>query len=201
MAVGDGGQQRANQQGSAQRAGGQDSGGPQDWGAIKDDVGEIAGTAVEKGRQLLDSTLDSAREQATGYVDQRKDEVAQAISDFARSLRDACKEFDDRPNIRGLVDSAADGIDDFAESIRARSFNEIFDHAETMIRRRPGTVAVASAAIGFLVARFIKASGGNIRAEEARRRRTASKRPRGQGHQRQTRAQASPGSSYARSGV
>jgi hypothetical protein len=49
-----------------------------------------------------------------------------------------------------------------------------------------------------LVARFIKASGENIRAEEARRRRTASKRPRGQG---QTRAQASPGSSYARSGV
>jgi ElaB/YqjD/DUF883 family membrane-anchored ribosome-binding protein len=199
MAGRNGGQQRANQQGSAQ---GRERGGPQDWGAIKDDVGEMAGTAVEKGRQLLDSTLDSAREQATSYVDQRKDEVAQTISDFARSLRDACKEFDDRPNIRGLVDSAADGIDDFAESMRARSFNEIFDHAESMIRQRPGTVAAATVAIGFLVARFIKASGENIRAQEAGRRRTASKRPRGQGQQPQTtRAQASPGSSYARSGA
>jgi ElaB/YqjD/DUF883 family membrane-anchored ribosome-binding protein len=157
----------------------------------------IASSAVEKGRELLDSTLGAAREQATSYVDQRKDEVAQTIADFAGSLRQACEQFDDRPQIRGLVDGAANSIDEIAESIRARSFNEIFDYAEDMIRERPGTVAAATLALGFLVARFIKASAENIREQEAARHRTSG-RPRGQG-QRRARAQASPGSSYARS--
>jgi hypothetical protein len=194
MAAGKGGQQRQNQQSSTPRTGGGPGDGPEPWEGIKDDVSEMAGAAVEQGREFLDS----AREQATGYMDQRKDAVAQSIADLGQSLRDACAQFDDRPNIKTVVDSAADGIDQLADSIRARSFNELFDQAEYLIRRRPGTVAAATMVAGFLVARFIKASAESIREAEQQRRSTASKRSRGQGRQGQrARAQASPGSSYA----
>jgi hypothetical protein len=195
MAAGNRDEQRQLRETSSPRAGTAAGDGPEGWDSLKEDVSEVAGVAVEKGRDLLGSTLGAARQQATSYVDQRKDEVAESISDFARSLREACAQFDDRPNIRALVDSAAESIDGVADSIRARSFNEIFDQAEYMIRRRPGTVAAATLAAGFLLARFIKASAENIREQEAERRRTASKRPRGQGQR--ARAQAAPGSSYA----
>ena len=112
MSVGsrNGGQQRQNPT-SAQGAGA----GPEDWSALKDEVGGIAGAAMERGRTLLGSTLDSAKDQATSYVDQRKDEAAQVVADLATSLRDACREFDDRPNIRGFVDSAAGGLEQLAD--------------------------------------------------------------------------------------
>jgi hypothetical protein len=66
-----------------------------DWDALKDDVGEIAGAAMARGRHFLDS----ARDQATSYVDRRKDDVAQSVTDFASSLRESTTSFDDRPNI------------------------------------------------------------------------------------------------------
>jgi ABC-type transporter Mla subunit MlaD len=193
MAVGNGGQQRSNQQASTSSTGG--AAVPQSWDGIKDDVSEIAGAAVDQGREFLSS----AREQATGYMDQRKDAVAQSIADFGQSLREACAQFDDRPNIKTMVDNAAQGIDQLADSIRGRSFNELFDEAEYLIRRRPGAVAAATMMAGFLVARFIKSSAESIREVEQQRRRSASKRsPGGQGQQgRRARAQASPGSSYA----
>ncbi|HEX8166199.1 MAG TPA: hypothetical protein VF601_10485 [Beijerinckiaceae bacterium] len=201
MSVGNGGQQRT--QASSQGASSQGAGGPEDWGAIKEDVTQIASTAVERGRSLLDSTIGSAKSQATSYVDQRKDEVAQSIADFAGSLREALSQFDDRPGIREFVDSAAGGLDQVADSIRERSFNEIFELGEDMIRRRPGTVAIATMVAGFLAARFIKSSAEGIREAEAERRRGAGSQrgAQGQGSGRRPRAQASAGSAYARSGA
>ena len=75
------------------------------------------------------------------------------------------------------------------------------------MRRRPGSVAIATMFAGFLAARFIKSSAENIRETEARRRRGAGPaRASGQGQgrgpgQQRARAQSSPGSSYAQSGA
>lgn len=165
------------------------------WGTVKDDVGQIAEAAVEQGRHFLDS----AKAQATSYVDKRKDDAAQSVSDLANTLRETLKQFDDRPNIRAFADSAAEGLEQLAGTIRSRSFNEIFDDVEQVMRRRPGTVAAASLAVGFLAARFIKSSAEGIRQAEMQRRkggsqRSASSRAGQAGGG--SRAQASPGSGY-----
>lgn len=170
---------------------------PEGWDDIKEDVGQLAGAAVEQGRHFLDS----AKVQAATYVDARKDDAAKSVSDLAQSLRDTLKQFDDRPNIRAFADSAAEGLEQLAGTIRSRSFNEIFGDVEQIMRRRPGMVAAASLVVGFLTARFIKSSADGIREAEMDRRRAAGPnrgpfpRP-GQGG-RGTRAQASPGSGYA----
>jgi len=145
------------QQAEAQ-SGGQGADAP-DWDALKDDVGDIANAAVQRGRHFLDS----AREQATGYVDRRKENVAQSVADFATSLREATSSFDDRPNIRAFVDSAAEGLDQFADSIRERSVEDIFNDVEEVVRHRPAAVAAVTVAIGFLTARFIKSSAEGMR--------------------------------------
>jgi len=153
--------QQANAQPGAENA---------DWDTLKNEVGEIADTAVQRGRHFLDS----AREQAVGYVDHRKDNVAQSVSDLAVSLRESTRSFEDRPNIRAFVDSAAEGLDQLAGNIRDRSFAEIFSDVEDVVRERPAVVAAVTVAIGFLTARFIKSSAEGLRqthmAQTAQRR-------------------------------
>jgi hypothetical protein len=136
---------------------------PAEWDDLKGDVGEIAGVAIERGRHFLDT----ARHQATDYVDRRKGDMAQSVADLANSLRESTKSFDDRPNIRAFVDSAAEGLDQFAGSIREQSFSDIYGEVEEAMRRRPVAVAAVSVALGFLAARFIKASAENSSAERA----------------------------------
>jgi ElaB/YqjD/DUF883 family membrane-anchored ribosome-binding protein len=144
------GQQNTNRQ--------QDNG-TEDWDALKGDVGDIAGAAVERSRYFIDS----AREQATDYVDRRKDDIAQSVADFATSLRESTHSFDERPNIRAVVDTAAEGLEQLAGSIRERSFADFFNEFEDVVRRRPATVAAVSVAVGFLAARFIKSTAEELR--------------------------------------
>jgi ElaB/YqjD/DUF883 family membrane-anchored ribosome-binding protein len=144
------GQQNTNRQ--------QDNGN-EDWDALKGDVGDIAGAAVERSRHFIDS----ARDQATDYVDRRKDDVAQSVADFATSLRESTHSFDERPNIRAVVDTAAEGLEQLADSIRERTFADFFNEFEGVVRRRPATVAAVSVAVGFLAARFIKSTAEDLR--------------------------------------
>jgi ElaB/YqjD/DUF883 family membrane-anchored ribosome-binding protein len=162
----------------------QDSG-TEDWDALRGDVGEMAGAAVERGRYFIDS----AREQATDYADRRKDDIAQSVADFATSLRESTHSFDERPNIRAVVDSAADGLEQLADTIRERTFADIFNDFEGVVRRRPATVAAVSVAIGFLTARFIKSTAEDLRYDQHGMNRAQSGRGRPRQNQR-SRAQA-----------
>lgn len=130
---------------------------------------DIAGAAAEQGRQLLSS----ARSQATGFADARKNDAAQSIADLANSLRDSGGHFDDRPNIQSFVGSAAEGLEQLADGIRQRSFAEIYADVESFARARPLAVGAATVAAGFLLARFIKSSSLDLAAEASELRRKA----------------------------
>jgi hypothetical protein len=147
-------QQSATMQGAA---GGQ---GGADWDSLKGDVGDMAGAAMDQGRHILDS----AREQATGYVDQRKDDVAQSVVNLANSLRESGSAFEDKQQIRALVEGAAGGLEQLAEGIRSRSLGDVLGDVEDLVRRRPAAAAVATMAAGFLIARFVKASANSSRS-------------------------------------
>lgn len=148
---------------------------PPEWNAIKEDVTDIAGAAVERGRYFVDS----AREQATSYVDLRKESAAQSVADVANALREVTRSLEDRPQIKAFVDTAAEGLEGLAGSIRERSVADIYSDIEDVMRRRPAVVAAASLIAGFFVARFIKSSAEDLRLEEARaRRRTGSRQVR-----------------------
>ena len=125
-----------------------------DLDSLRGDVSGIADLAVERGRGFVDA----ARMQATDYVDRRKGDAAQSVTDLAKTLRDSSKTFDDRPNIKAFFDSAADGLDQLGTSIQERSFSEFYEDAEALARRSPVAVAVATFVAGFVVARFVKSS-------------------------------------------
>jgi hypothetical protein len=157
---------------NAQASGGAKGEDAADWDAVKQDVSELADVAVERGK----SFVDSARAQATEYVDRRKSAAAESVSDLAGALRDSGKAFDDRPNIRAFFEVGADGLEQLAEAIEGRDLNEIYAEAEHLLRRRPGLAAVATFVAGFLVSRFIKASAETVRDEAQRQARARTSR-------------------------
>ena len=127
--------------------------------ALKDDVGGLANAAVSRGLGFVDA----ARVQAVDYAAERKGDAARSVGDLAKALRESGKTFDDRPNIRAVMDSAADGLDGLAGTIRDKSFSELYTDAERVARAPPVAVAVAGAVAGFLVARLVKASSDSLR--------------------------------------
>lgn len=119
---------------------------------------DLAGAALEQGRALLGG----AREQATGFADLQKDQAAQSVADLATSLRSTGETFEGRPNIQAFVGSAADGLESLADSIRDRSFLELYGEAERFARERPVAVGTGALIAGFLLARFIKSSADGL---------------------------------------
>ncbi len=109
--------------------------GAEAWDSVKEDVTELAGTAAERGRTFMESAMG----QATDYVDRRKGDAAQSVEDIANSLRESTRAFDDRPYIKAFVDSAAEGLEQFAGQIRSRTFIDMYADVEVLARRSPGT--------------------------------------------------------------
>lgn len=125
-----------------------------DWNDLRSDVRQLGDVAMERGFSLVES----AREQVHGYVDRRKGDAAQSVSDLAQALRDSGGKLDQQPNVKAFFDSAADGLEQLSGSIRERSFEDFYGEIESVARRRPAAVAVATFLTGFLAARFIRAS-------------------------------------------
>ncbi|WP_342447346.1 hypothetical protein [Methylobacterium platani] len=127
---------------------------PADWNDLRSDVRQLGDVAMERGFSLVES----AREQVHGYVDRRKGDAAQSVSDLAQALRESGGKLDQQPNVKAFFDSAAEGLEQLSGSIRERSFEDFYGEIESVARRRPAAVAVATFLTGFLAARFIRAS-------------------------------------------
>ena len=142
---------------------------------VKAVAGDLRSAAVEQGRQLLEG----ARQHATSYADERKNEAAASVSDVAASLRETSRSFGERPHIQSFVDSAADGLEQLATGLRERSFAELYGEAESYAKRSPLVVGAVAAAAGFVLARFIKSSADelSVSAEATRTRAPARRKP------------------------
>jgi hypothetical protein len=128
--------------------------GASDWDSLKDDLGDVAGAAAERGRDFVDS----ARTQAAGFVDERKSAVASALTDVAKALRDSGGAFRDSPGVRTLFATAADGLEGFAHKVQEQDLGDVYELVEDFFRRRPATASMASFAAGLLLSRVVKAS-------------------------------------------
>lgn len=125
---------------------------------VKGAADDLKSAAAEHGRNLLET----AKAGATTFADQRKNDAAKSVSDIASSIRGTGQGFEDRPNIKAFVDSAADGLESFADGLRERSFADIYGDIEGYARRSPMTVGALAAVAGFFLARFIKSSSDEL---------------------------------------
>ncbi|MGB7406763.1 MAG: hypothetical protein WA906_13825 [Pacificimonas sp.] len=103
---------------------------------------------------------DQAGTKARGAAEEGKAQAAQTINNLAQSTRDAARQFEgtQAEGLTGYAATAADSIEQFAQTLENKSVDELIDDARDMVRKSPAIAIGAAAAVGFLISRFAKAS-------------------------------------------
>lgn len=112
----------------------------------------------ERGSDTAGGFADDIRMQAVGYLGKRKADASRAVSDVGEAIRASGSGFADKPHIKAFFDAAASGIDELSEGVDRRTFGEIYDEVDAVVRRRPGVTFAAAALAGFALFRLLKAS-------------------------------------------
>jgi ElaB/YqjD/DUF883 family membrane-anchored ribosome-binding protein len=132
------------------------------------DIGATAGDAFAQGSEALQQAGRQAKEAASslaseanrkvkGLMNQQIGAGADLVGHVAESVRSAADNLDrNAPQLAGLVRGAADRIDEFSESVRDQSMEELWQSASQFARRKPALVFGAAATCGFLLVRLLR---------------------------------------------
>ena len=123
--------------------------------SVKEDVESLVSQANDELRKLTET----AKTYGSEFAQDRKAGTADTIFDIAQSLRQTGGSLSNSPNIREIVDRAADNLEDIAATIHSKSFSDLYRDAEDFARERPLVVAAGAAVLGLLAARLLKSSG------------------------------------------
>lgn len=127
------------------------------------DAGKPAGGEALLGEGSLSDRLDALRGQAgdraRDFVQSGKDRATAAIDDVVRMIEDAAGEIDAKLGAQygDYARRAAEGIGGFGDAFKAKDVDELFGDARELVRKSPGVAMGAAAAIGFVVARLVRA--------------------------------------------
>ena len=113
-------------------------------GTVKSTAADLAGVAGDKARGVVEEQLNYAADRVGG--------LAQAAHKAADELEG------ELPLAADYVRRAGAGIEGLSNVLRQQDMADLLDGVERFAARRPATAFVASALVGFAVARFLKSS-------------------------------------------
>jgi ElaB/YqjD/DUF883 family membrane-anchored ribosome-binding protein len=134
------------------------------------DLGVKTGEAVSKLAQAVQQAGGQAKETATslaseaaektkGLLNHQVEAGADFVSDIAQAVNVAADSLDpNSPQLAELVRGVAQHVNEFSESVRGQSVQELFETTSDFVRRNPALVFGAATACGFLLFRVIRAS-------------------------------------------
>jgi hypothetical protein len=110
----------------------------------KDAAYDAAATMTERVKQLLDRQVGSG---------------ADMMGHFAGAVKRAATELDrDAPQVAGLVRTAADRMDKYADGLREQSADQLMRTVSDFTRRQPAAVFGLAALAGFFALRTLKST-------------------------------------------
>jgi len=105
--------------------------------------------------QLADRVKQDSRER----IERGKQVAADQVEQLADALDQAGSRLNDgQPTIASYATRLADGLDQLAQRLRRSSLEELARDTRAVAVRNPGAYLLGSAAVGLLLARFLKAS-------------------------------------------
>jgi len=132
---------------------------------------DVAQDAATGGKQAAASLTSELREEAKGLMHQQLGAGADLTNHIAESVRTAADTLGAKsPLLAEMTRRAADRIDEFSESIRGQTAEEIFRTGSDFVRRRPALVFSAAAACGFVLFRLLKGPSERPASTRAQRR-------------------------------
>lgn len=112
--------------------------------AIKDNVLKFANEAGDK---------------AKGYAEDGKTRAGGALDELAKMLNDAAGTVDEKVGEQygQYARSAADAVSKFSSSLQSKQIDDLIDDGRDFVKKSPAIAIGTAAAVGFVLARLIKA--------------------------------------------
>src|SRR3954454_8550106 len=115
---------------------------------VRNKAQDTASTLVDQAQQVASTQVNSQMTRAASMLDS----VAQSIHSSSSSMREQ------QPQIATVADQAAQRVEQVSDYLRQHDFQDVISEVEGYARREPLIFLGASFAIGFVAARFMKAS-------------------------------------------
>lgn len=132
--------------------------------ASTDDTGGTAGGKGGSGDikgQLRDGAS-NIQQQASGkireYAETGKSRATSALDEFSQVVSDAAESIDERMGAEygEYARRAADAVSDFADTLRNKPVDDLFNDGRDLVRKSPGVAVGVAAVVGFTLVRLIK---------------------------------------------
>ena len=135
---------------------------------------KVAGEALSSASSMAGDAANKAKQapaaaNVTGQVKQLLDRQvgsgADILGHVAGAVERAAQELDrDAPQLAGMVRSAAEQMNGYADGLRDQSLEQLMREASDFTRRQPAVVFGLSALAGFFVLRTLKSTPSSVAA-------------------------------------
>ena len=142
--------------------------------AATTDTGTGTETAAPKAtdaKQLIKDNATKYSQQATDkvrtFAEDGKARASGALEQLAQLLTDAAGQVDEKLGAQygGYARTAADTVSGYADQVKAKDVDALFDDARELVRKSPAIAVGAAAAVGFVIARLVQ-SGVDANAKD-----------------------------------
>ena len=120
--------------------------------------GAGAGSAKDQLKSGVSSLKGQATDKVRAYAEDGKTRATSALSEFSHVMNETAESIDERlgEQYGRYARQAATAVSDFADSLRQKEVDEIYDNAREFVRKSPAVAIGAAAAVGFALVRLIK---------------------------------------------
>ncbi len=131
------------------------TGGGSGGGSTGSSGGGIKAQAASGVQNLRSQATDKAR----SYALDGKNRATSALDELAGMVDDAARQIDDKlgPQYGQYARQAAGAVTGFADTLRDKDVDDLFDDARNVIRKSPAVAIGVAAAVGFALVRLVKA--------------------------------------------
>jgi hypothetical protein len=120
---------------------------------------------IETAKNMGNQVAGAVRDQATSLLDDQRNLAADQIVTVAGMVRNSVQSLDRQSAgaICRYAEDTAHQIEDFADGLRNRSWDELASDVEDFARRYPGVFMASAIGLGFIAGRFLVSSGSRAR--------------------------------------
>jgi hypothetical protein len=123
----------------------------------------IASDAAGKAKEAASETAATVTGQVKTLLDNQVGSGADMVGHVAGAVKRAAQELDrNAPQLAGLVRTAADRMDTYADGLRDQSVDQIVRAASDFTRRQPAMVFGLAALAGFFALRTLKSAPSSV---------------------------------------
>lgn len=122
-------------------------------------TGSSGGNVTDQVKGQIYNLRDQAGGKVREFADTGKTRATDMLEELSRVVADTADSIDERlgNNYGEYARKAADGVSGFADSLRGKDVDELYEDVRSAVRKSPGLAIGIAAVVGFTLVRLVKA--------------------------------------------